>query len=88
MGREVFLRKKKNDKKEKGNEKTCRERRQKKQGQNNGNFPTQRNFEWAKDKNETKKKKKKGTKLWELSHSAKFRVGKRTKILGKHIASF
>ena len=44
VGREVCLRKKMNDKKEKGNEKTCRERRQ----------------------------KKKRTKQWELSHSAKF----------------
>ena len=40
VGREVCLRKKKNDKKEKGLKKRVRKGDQKKKGQNGGNFPT------------------------------------------------
>ena len=61
VGREVCLRKKKNDKKEKGLKKTCKERRPK------------------------KKKKDKMVGTFPLSEILN---GKRTKILGKHIATF
>ena len=40
VGREVCLRNKKNDKKEKGLKKRVRKGDQKKKGQNGGNFPT------------------------------------------------
>ena len=51
MGREVCLRKKMNDKKEKGNEKTCRERRQKKKDKTMGTFPLSEILSGKKDKN-------------------------------------
>ena len=51
VGREVCLRKKMNDKKEKGNKKTCRERRQKKKDKTMGTFPLSEILSGKKDKN-------------------------------------